>query len=342
MYDEIIAFDNLYFAAHEAARGKRYKAPIMRYMLNIEENLINTHNHLQYDTYLPSPHRQFFVYEPKKRLISAPPFCDRVVQHAAHQIIEPIIDKRFIHDSYACRNGKGAHKGADRAQRFIRIVKRNHGRVYALKADISKYFNSINHATLKRIMRKHLTCQRTLKLLDLIIDHSHTDTPGVGIPIGNLTSQLFANVYLNELDQYCKHTLKAKRYVRYMDDFVILHHDKQVLHKMRAQIEAWLWQNLQLKTNAKTQVFPIHAKRGRALDFLGYRIYPTHRLLRNCTVKRFKHKLKKLHKRYGRDEIGLDEVRPVIASYLGCAQHASAHNVTSHILSKKFKRSNHD
>lgn len=341
MFDQIIQFENIMEAAHEAAKGKRFKAPIMRYMANIEEHVINTQNHLVWGSYLPSPHRRFFVYEPKLRTISAPPFHDRVVHHAIHRVIEPVIDKRFIFDSYACRVGKGTHAAAGRAQKFIRISKRNHGRTYALKADIAKFFNSINHFTLKFTLRKHISCKRTLNLLDKIIDNSDTDTPGVGIPIGNLTSQLFANVYLNELDQFVKHELREKHYVRYMDDFIVIHHDKAHLQRVRSQIESFLAISLQLSTNSKTQVFPVATSTGRALDFVGYRIYATHKLLRKCTEKRFKHKVKRLRRMYANSEIELSDIKPVIASYIGCASHTSSYNLLRFTLSKPFKRQEH-
>ncbi|MDL2005825.1 reverse transcriptase/maturase family protein [Vibrio parahaemolyticus] len=342
MFEQIIQFENLMAAAHDAQKGKRFKAPVMRYMSNVEENLINTQNHLIWGSYVPSQHRRFCVYEPKMRTISAPPFHDRVVHHAIHRVIEPIIDKRFIFDSYACRVGKGTHSAADRVQRFIRIVKKNNGKVFALKADISKFFNSINHATLKCVIGKHIGCKRTLALLERIVDHSDTDTDGVGIPIGNLTSQLFANLYLNELDQFVKHGLRERFYARYMDDFVVIHHDKSHLQRVRKQIEDWLWVNLQLKTNNKTQVFPVGIVRGRALDFVGYRIYATHKTLRKCTEKRFKHKVKVLRRLYSIGEVGLDEVRPVVCSYIGCASHANAYNLISSVLSVPFVRSYED
>lgn len=342
MFDQIIQFENLMEAAHEAAKGKRFKAPIMRYMANIEEHVINTQNHLIWGSYLPSPHRRFLVYEPKIRTISAPPFHDRVVHHAIHRVIEPVIDKRFIFDSYACRTGKGTHSAANRVQKFIRISKRNHGRTYALKADIAKFFNSINHFTLKFVLRKHIKCKRTLNLLDKIIDNSDTDTPGVGIPIGNLTSQLFANVYLNELDQFVKHELREKHYVRYMDDFIVIHHDKSHLQHIRKEVEKWLLINLQLKTNNKTQVFPVSTSAGRALDFVGYRIYATHKLLRKCTEKRFKHKVKRLRRMYANSEIELTDIKPIIASYIGCASHTNSYNLLRCTLSKPFKRQSNE
>lgn len=342
MYEEIISFENLFLAANEAKRNKTLKLPIMRYFANLEENLINTHNHLVWHSYQPKPHRKFFVYEPKKRLISAPPFDDRVVHHAIHRVIEPLIDKRFIFDSYACRKGKGTHAGADRAQKFIRIAKRNHGRVYALKADISKYFDSIDHSVLKSIISTHLSCLKTKQLLGLIIDSAETQWKGRGVPIGNLTSQLFANMYLNELDKFVKHELRERFCIRYMDDFVIIHHDKQHLQKLRAIIEDFLWDVLKLKTNHKTQVFPISSSSGRALDFLGYRIYATHKLLRKCTAKRFKHKVKKLRKQYAKGKVSLAEVRSVIASYNGCIQHAKATALFKSALNEPFVRTSHD
>ncbi|EGQ9150133.1 RNA-dependent DNA polymerase [Vibrio parahaemolyticus] len=338
MFDQIIQFENLMMAAYDAQKGKRFKAPVMRYMSNIEENLINTQNHLIWGSYVPSQHRRFCVYEPKMRTISAPPFHDRVVHHAIHRVIEPAIDKRFIYDSYACRVGKGTHAAANRVQRFIRIAKQNHGNVYALKADISKFFNSINHATLKYVLGKHVSCKRTMALLEKIIDHSDTDTYGVGIPIGNLTSQLFANVYLNELDQFVKHGLRERFYARYMDDFIIIHHDKAHLQRIRKQIEEWLLINLQLKTNSKTQVFPVGLVRGRALDFVGYRIYATHKLLRKCTEKRFRHKVKKLRKLYASHDVNLLDIKPILSSYMGCATHANAYNLINNVLSVPFTR----
>lgn len=338
MYEQISSFENLFIAANEAKKNKARKLPIMRYFANLEENLINTHNHLIWQSYRPKPHRKFFVYEPKKRLISAPPFDDRVVHHAIHRVIEPIIDKRFIFDSYACRKGKGTHAGADRAQKFIRIVKRNHGRVYALKADISKYFDSIDHSVLKSIISTHLSCLKTKQLLGLIIDSAETQARGTGIPIGNLTSQLFANMYLNELDQFVKHELRERFYIRYMDDFVIIHHDKAHLQRLRCVIERWLWQVLKLKANHKTQVFPVSTSSGRSLDFLGYRIYATHRLLRKCTAKKFKHKVKRLRTLYASGKVSNKHVASVLASYSGCIKHANADALFKTTLKIPFVR----
>lgn len=342
MFNQIATFDNLLQAAEKARRGKRFRRASLEFFDRLEENLIQLQNELLHGSFVPGRYREFYVYEPKKRLISAPCFRDRVVHHAICAVIEPVIDRRFIFDSYACRRGKGTHKGADRAQHFIRVVKRNHGRVYALKADIAKYFQSIDHDILKVIIFRHVTCERTRQLLYNLLDCGPTRTPGVGIPIGNLTSQLFANMYLDELDQMVKHQLRERHYVRYVDDFVILHHDKAHLHRLRRTIEAWLWQHLRLTTNHKTQVFPVAARNGRALDFLGYRIYATHRLLRQCSVKRIKYKLRQFHKGYAGGTIGLADIRPSLASWLGHAKHASSRRLIDSLLNEPFVRGQHD
>ena len=338
MFNEIVGFGNLYHAAHRARRGKRERESSLEFFSRLEENIIQIQNELIYQEYVFGFYIDFYVYEPKKRLISAPCFRDRVMQQAAHYVINPVVDKRFIYDSYACRTGKGTHAGADRAQRFIRIVKRNHGHVYALKADISKYFHSISHDTLKAILFSHIECQRTLALLYDIIDCSPSFGPSVGIPLGNLMSQLFANMYLDELDQFVKHQLREKHYVRYMDDFVILHHDKRHLQQVRKIIEKWLRVRLKLLTNHKTQIFPICKDNGRALDFLGYRIYATHRLLRKCSIKRIKHKVKNMHELYSAGVIGINDIRPSIVSWLGHASHANTYNLVNAVLNKPFTR----
>ena len=199
----IYDYGALYAAYKRARRGKRHTAEVVRFEAHLEENLIQLQNELVWGQYRTGPYRHFHVFEPKKRLVAALPFRDRVAQHAMIAAIEPIWEARFHHDSYACRPGKGTHHGADRVQAMLRRVKRKHGRVYALKADVAKYFPSVDHAVLKGLLAKRIACQPTLDLLHEVID-SWEDGPGCGIPIGNLTSQLFANIYLHELDRYAK------------------------------------------------------------------------------------------------------------------------------------------
>lgn len=330
LYPSIYDFESLYQAYQRARKGKGWRNEILEFKSILEENLIHIQNELIWHTYESGKYRQFKIYEPKERDVAALPFRDRIVHHALVEAIEPIFESRFIHHSYACRTGKGTHAGADAAQRMMRIVKRNHGQVYALKADISKYFASIDHTVLLGLIEKRIVCQETLWLIKSIL--STTQNPG--IPLGNLTSQLFANIYLDALDQYVKHTLKAKYYVRYMDDFVIFHHNKLQLHIWLEEIQAFLCSQLKLKTNHKTQIFPVHHKHGRGLDFLGYRIWPTHRKLRKDSIKRFKRRLKRMQAQYKNGEIELHQVRQQITSWLAHAGHANSRTTVERIINK--------
>ncbi|PMK93211.1 RNA-dependent DNA polymerase [Vibrio lentus] len=337
-FGKIFDFENLLNAAYQCRKGKTKGNSTLVFFNNLEENIIELQNELMWEMYQMSPYRQFYVFEPKRRLISAPHFRDRVIHRAIYNVIEPLFDERYIYDSYACRRNKGTHKGADRAQKFIRRVEAKHNKAYALKADISRYFSSIDHYILKSLLNAKLQCNRTKALLFYIIDNSPSDALGVGIPLGNLTSQIFANVYLNELDQYVKQTLKVKEYVRYMDDFTIIHHDKRQLHEWRKEIELFLWQRLRLKTNSKTQVFPIAKQNGRSLDFLGYRIYGSHRLLRKSSVKRIKTKLKKYRKQFANGEISLSDINQNIQSWLGHASHANSHGLKQALFREPLRR----
>ena len=335
-FEQIFSFDNLLSAAYSCKKGKTTAAASLIFFDRLEENIIQLQNELIWGEYQVRPYHHFYVFEPKRRLISAPHFRDRVVHRAIYNILEPLFDKTYIYDSYACRKNKGTHKGADRAQLFIKKTQFTHGKAYALKADISRYFSSINHNTLKLLINSKIRCHRTFGLLFYIIDSSPSDNIGFGIPLGNLTSQLFANIYLHELDLFAKHELKSKYYVRYMDDFIFIHNDKALLQQWRQEVENFLFIHLSLTTNSKTQVFPISKSNGRGLDFLGYRIYASHRLLRKCSVARIKTKLKKLRKQYARSEISLNDIQHKIQSWLGHASHANTYNLKITLFSVPF------
>lgn len=341
LYPRIYDFENLHAAYLKARKGKRYKHDAMEFACNLEENLIVLQNELIWKTYRTGKYRIFKTHEPKEREVAALPFRDRVVQHALVAVIEPIWERRFIHDSYACRPGKGTHAGADRAQAFLRRVKRQHGRVYALKADIAKYFASIDHAVLRQLIYKRIACRDTRWLIDEILSSTTSQTEQVpcGLPIGNLTSQLWANVYLHELDEFVKHNLRERYYLRYMDDFVEIHHDKQHLHQARHIIEAFLQDRLRLRTNAKTQVFPVDSSHGRALDFLGYRIWTTHRKLRKSSQKRMKRNLKRLERLFRHGAISLGRITASITSWTGHARHADSYRTRASVVATiTFKR----
>jgi len=334
LFEQIADFEALHRAWGRVIRGRRAQADVLRFERDLEPNLIALQESLRLGTYATGPYRHFKVFEPKERAISALPLKDRIVQHALIEAIEPIWERRFIHDSYACRPGKGAHAGADRAQAMLRAVQREAGCIYVLKADIAKYFPSVSHDALKRLLRRRIACAPTLRLIDDIIDS--TAEPGDplprGIPIGSLTSQLFANIYLHELDGFVKNDLRVKRYLRYMDDFAIVDADKARLHELRREIDGFLHAHLALRLNAKTQVFPVRPG-GRSLDFLGYRIWPTHRLLRRDSVGRMRKKMKRMARQYHEGQIDLDRVQRVVASWVGHAGHAQTYTLRRKVVS---------
>ncbi|NNG67359.1 reverse transcriptase/maturase family protein [Caldanaerobacter subterraneus] len=344
MYEKIYDFENLYQAYLEARKNKRYRDEVLKFTANLEENLIQIQNELIYKTYKVGRYREFFVYEPKKRLIMALPFKDRVVQWAIYRQLNPILDKQFIYDSYACRKGKGTHKAADRLQYWLRKVNRKPQKYYYLKLDISKYFYRIDHEILMNILKREIADKDLLWLLDVIINSEDTKfglpldadldnfegerLSDVGMPIGNLTSQLFANLYLNELDQYAKHKLKLRYYIRYMDDIIILHHDKKYLHAVKDDIENFLNEKLKLNLNRKTAIRPITC----GIEFVGFRIWPTHRKLKKKTALKMKRCLKYLQKVYARGEVDFKTVNATVQSYFGLLKHCNSYKLRRKLL----------
>lgn len=333
LFDQIYQFENLMSAAYSCRKSKSSTPSCLRYFDNLEENIIQMQNELIWKTYKTDRYRHFWVFEPKRRKISAPSFRDRVFQRAIYNVIEPIIDKRFIDDSYACRKNKGTHAGVNRAQQFIQQVERQHGTAYALKADVSKYFSSIQHSVLKRLLRRHIKCSQTLELFDYVIDSSPSESNGVGILPGSILNQIAANVYLHELDRYAKHTLGAVRYMRYIDNFIIVHHDKEYLHLCLRKIELFLERELSLRLNNKTQIFPISKRRGRSLDYLGYRIQAHTKKLRKSSVKSIKTKIR----RHAAGKIPDDKMARSVASWQGHAKHADSAGLIKSL--KKLKES---
>lgn len=334
LFEQYANFDALYEAYRAARKGKRTTAPCMHFELRLEENLIQLQNQLIWGEYRPGPYRHFYVEEPKRRRISAlSRFDDRVLQHAMYAALVPVWEPKFISDSYACRVGKGTHAAANRAQVMLSEVVRNHGGVYVLKADIAKYFASIDQMILKRLIGRAIRCRRTLAILEAIIDGYHEPgRPGKGIPIGNLISQMLANIYLNELDQRVKCRLGERYYIRYMDDFVVMSHNKDRLHALRIDLERWLADTLDLETNHKTSVFPVHPRQGRGLDFVGYHLWPHKRRLRKGAMKRFKRRVRRLRHKVASGEIDLKEADQQMSSYLAHAKHAEAEGFVRSVI----------
>jgi retron-type reverse transcriptase len=275
-YCHIYDFENLYQSAMLASREKRFNGSVMRFFDNFEENLIIIQNELIWKTYKPGAFFHFERYEPKRRLISALPFKDRIVQIALCNIIEPEFEKYFIYDSYACRKGKGTHEAARRLSYFL-------GKPDAtkyLKCDIEKYFHSINIDVLQDIIKKrYVSDPDILWLINVILNHEYNND---GIKIGNRFSQLAANAFLAEADFFIKVKKQIPYYVRYMDDFIILSDNKNKLHELLGEIEQYLDEKLHLKLNYKTRID--NCKNG--IEFIGYMIFPKNKIIKKQSMDR--------------------------------------------------------
>ena len=329
-WQTICSFEHLLAAHKEASKGKRYRHEVMTFSDRLEDNLFNIQRKMKDGTYRIGPYRKIWVYVPKKRLVMALPYPDRVVQWSIYMYINPIYDKLFIEDSYACRKNKGGEKAILRLQYWMKKVSRQPGEEwYTLKLDISKYFYRINHKILLQILSKRIEDPDLMKFIQKIVDgaaqpfglppgKSPQETPAeewrndVGIPIGNLTSQLFANIYLNELDQYCKHTLHCRYYIRYMDDVVILGH-KQELAKIKEKIETFLHERLELDLNKKTSIKPVR----QGVEFVGVRIWTTHMKIRKSTIRRKKRTVKGISRKYATGKLTKEELIRRVASVNG-------------------------
>jgi RNA-directed DNA polymerase len=329
LWPSITSWENLLAAYRAARKGKRYSADALRFRDLLEENLINIQNHLQWQTWTPAPWREFWIYDPKSRLIQAPRFKDRVVHHALADVLEPFFDRKMIYHSYACRKGKGTHAATSRVQHDLRIAKRNWGDVYVLQADISKYFPSIDHDVLLRLIARTIRDPDVLWLCRQII--KNTGFKKRGIPVGALTSQLFANIYLTALDHKVQSQYGRRHYVRYMDDFIILGKSKAELQGLLYRLREFLATNLRLALNPKTSIYPA---RSRMVDFAGYRICATHMLPRKRNIKRTRSCFKKLSRDYAQGRIGLADIQPKVASFLGYAKHCSSRKTTDSVLAQ--------
>jgi len=342
LYKQIYDFETLLFSYNKSKYGRRYSGEVLTYTANLEENLIDTQNHLIYKTYEIGKYRQFFVHDPKKRLIMALPFRDRVVQWAVYHILNPIFSKGYITDSYGCIEGRGSQQAVARLKYWLRKPS-NGKKMYFLKLDISKYFFRVDHRILLGIMARKIDDPDTMWLLNKIINSEDTGfgLPSgfsaheteerlfdKGMPIGNLTSQMFANVYLNELDQYCKRELKIRHYIRYMDDIVILSDSKERLHKYEELISVYLDEKLRLNLNHKTCIRPVTL----GIDFLGYKVWSTHVKLRKSSARKMKRRMKHIQKQYANDEIDFDNANATMQSYFGLLKHCNSLRLKNKIL----------
>lgn len=370
--EHIARFEMLLGAYYRARRGKREQLRISEFDFLLENELSNLKRQLQSGEYVPQPYTHFTIFDPKTRRVSAPGFRDRVVQQALVATIEPIFEKRFIIDSYACRKGKGTHFGASRVKKFLMASRCVHGKeseMYVLQCDIQKYFQSIDWGILMKIISKTIRTKKVqqliqtiitthasaekisssadmerssvcgkgkaseknvsaqLSLLDLIFDPNDTDILPVsvvkrrGLPIGNLTSQLFANVYLNELDHFVKEVLREKRYARYMDDFLIIHPSKSHLREVQKKLQTFLGETLKLTLHPKKTTIK-NVKDG--VPFVGYRIFYDHILVRGDTLIRMQRKYRQKKKLFDKKIITAKDLERSRASIYGHLKHANA------------------
>lgn len=317
IFGQIIGLENLFSAWREFKKGKTGKLEIQEFALNLEDHIFQLHTELKNKTYTHSAYTEFYVNDPKLRHIHKASTRDRILHHAVFRILYSIFDRSFIHDSYSCRISKGTHKGVQRLNEFLNKASHNNSRiVYALKCDIRKFFDSIDQEILFSLIEKRIQDQNALWLIRQIVG-SFSKRPNTGLPLGNVTSQLFSNIYLNELDQFIKHRLRAKYYVRYCDDFVILGHNPEILKEFIKDIERFL--RIQLRLRLHSNKITIRKYR-QGIDFLGYVIMPNHLTLRTKTKQRIFKKIKK----------GVNS--PSLQSYLGVLAHCSGHVIKKDIL----------
>lgn len=314
IFPQIVNIDNIYIAYNKAKKGKTWQNTVKKVEEGLDNNLSAIQKSLVDKTFTTSQYRLKRIYEPKQRDIYILPFYpDRIVQHAVMNVVEPIWDNLFIHDSYACRTGKGQHRGSTKCMKYVRSSK------YVLKCDISKFYPSIDKTIMRSIIRKKIKCPDTLCLLDDIINSTDGDK---NVPIGNYTSQWLGNLYLNELDQFIKHTLKCKKYIRYCDDFCLFADSKQELHEWKNEMKQFLNNELKLSFS-KSSVFPV----SQGVDFLGYRHFKNKILLRKSTAKRVKRRISKLSRMVYSGRVSVEHAYGSIQSTKGWLKWANTHNL---------------
>lgn len=319
-YEDIISVENLLAAWREFVRGKRGRADVQLFERNLMANILSLHSDLAHSTYRHGPYEAFRVADPKPRHIHKASVRDRLMHHAVYRQLTPFFDTLFIADSYSCRPRKGTHKALARFRKFAGKVSQNNTKTaWVLKCDIRKYFASIDHAVLSALLGSYVPDIRVQHLLSTIIDSFSSIRADKGIPLGNLTSQLFANVYLHELDRYVKHTLRMRYYVRYADDFVLLSSDREELVEVLWQIETFLRQTLGLALHQDK----VHIRTlASGIDFLGWIHFPDHRVLRTTTKRRM----------LGRVACVEDQDDALVQSYLGLVRQGNTYKLQVHVL----------
>ena len=317
-YEHIISLENILEAWREFVRGKRGRKDVQQFELRLTSNVLALQLDLRNKTYAHSAYEAFSISDPKPRSIHKASVRDRLLHHALYRILYPFFDKTFIASSYSCRKEKGTHKALDHFRRLAYQVSRNHTRTaWVLKCDVRKFFASINQARLIRILEGRIPDRDVLWLLTQIITSFQSTGNGLGLPLGNLTSQLLVNIYMNEFDQFVKHTLKSKAYVRYSDDFVLLSSDKVELENLLPRIRDFLWDDLHLVLHSDKVFIKTFAS---GVDFLGWVHFPDHRTLRTSSKRRIFRRIKQV-----------DGKESTVQSYLGLLSHGNAYKLREQV-----------
>ena len=303
----VTSLSNLLAAWREFESGKRNKPDVQYFARNLFDNLLSLQQDVRLGQYQHGPYERFVVSDPKTRIIHKASVRDRVLHRAIYRLLYPFFDKTFISDSYSCRKDKGTHKALNRFIVLARKVGHNHNRtVWVLKADIRKFFASIDQDVLINNLKDYVSDDALMQLLRTVIRSFKTEKSR-GLPLGNLTSQLFCNIYMNSFDQYVKHKLRVPHYIRYADDFALISHDRDWLMDQIEPMQKYLRKELKLEMHPDKLWIKTFAS---GVDFLGWVHFPHHRVLRSSTRKRAQRAMSTANDQ-------------ALQSYLGLLQHGN-------------------
>lgn len=327
IWKKSITFSNLLLAHKRAKKGKRFREEVIKFEMNLEENLMKIGRELLDGTYEFGKFREFTIYEPKERKIKVLPYRDRIVhQLYVEECLKPIFVKDFIKDSYACIKGRGVHQAVECLHIYMKKMNSKSNEYYILKCDVKKFFYNVNHKMLYDIISERIKDKLFLDFSRKII---FCNDDGFGIPIGNYTSQYFANIYLNKLDKFVKEQLRVKYYVRYMDDFIMLLSTKEECKYIKKRVADFL-NELELELNPKTSYF----RNNQGVNFCGYKLYNDRILVRSKNKTRLKRWLKKLQKLYANDKITIEEIDRKIPSIRGYLKHCNSFRLYEKMIDK--------
>jgi len=332
LYRKICSYDNLYSAYRKARKGKTKKLYVKEFENNLDKNLIDLQFELMTFIYSPRPLDNFILKDPKTRKISRSDFRDRVIHHAIINIIRAIFEKRFIYDSCANQKRKGNLFSIKRFETFRRKITKNFSsRAFCLKADIKHYFQEVHHDILLKIIKNKIKDKKVIWLIRKILKKNASGEKTKGMPLGNLTSQFFANVYLNELDYFVKHKLKIKYYVRYVDDFIILHENEEQLREWKMKIESFLKENLKLEFHPqKSRIISL----SKGIDFVGFRNFYYFKLLRKRNIREMMKKISNYNEYLILDE----KMMEIFQGWNSYAKWANTYRLRQYVLSKLNKK----